>query len=188
MAWATKDKKKAKQEDLRKPNFQPNNMPEHLVLTVFVDGEIVDDLEIPQNPKLSEAGNITYKGGIAGGWPLEGDPTHALNSITIVMADGTTLKTSEEAAHDSKAGNPTIFHGAPIEIRRFDGVVTKHRISVWTTQGADGTYGLKATTMPAAVGRPRGPQVVGRAGAGFGLIPRVSAAAVAAAEAAAVNA
>lgn len=162
--------------DTRKLNEQPNNHPANIVVTAFTEGEEIDFVEVPQNVKLSDKGAVTYKGGIAGGWEMEGAPVATLNSLSYVI-DGVTLKPSAERAHDSSKGNPTIFHGGTITVPVAGQEPKKYQVQVWTTYSLKHeAYSLDVKAFPVAIGtgRPRGPQVVGRVGSGFSLRPEAA--------------
>lgn len=171
---ATTARSKKKTEDTRALNLQPNAMPATITVTVFSEGVEVGPVTVPQNGKLSDKGNVTFKGGIAGGWVLEGAPIPTLNSLSFVI-DGVELTPSAARAHNSSNGNPTIFHGGTISLPVAGGAPLRHTVQVWTTYSAKyETYSLSVKAFPAPTGggRPRGPQVVGQVGGGFHLVDR----------------
>lgn len=165
-----------KAQDTRALNFQPNNMPEHIVVVVSTDGEEIGPIAIPQNAKLSDKGNVTFNGGIKGGWVLEGSPNAALASLSFVIG-GVELKASSDGVHLSSNDNPTIFFGGTIQIKAFDAAEPRRfTVQVWATYSVKHeSYSLsvKAFPAPSATGRPRGPQVVGQVSPGFVLAPQV---------------
>lgn len=162
-----------KQEDTRKPNFQPNTMPSHVTVVAFIDGEEIGEAKIPQNDKLSGAGNVTYKGGITGGWMLDGEPNDTLAALAFNV-NGVRMKASSDGVHKSSHGNPTIFHGATIELEDTKAGERRHTVQIYATYSEKHeSYSLSVKVFPApvATGRPRGPQVVGEVSGGFVLLP-----------------
>lgn len=176
MATATRYNK-SKAVDTRALNVQPNNWPEALVVTVFLEGEEVGPVEAIQGKKLSPNGAVTYKGAIAGGWELEGEPTETLRQLSFV-SNGVDLKIGAEGVHQAESGNPTVFLSGVVELKPFSGQAVRYSVRVRATYVVkDEAYCLHVESWPAPVGAPRGPQVVGRVGAGFVLRPRPAKAA-----------
>jgi len=181
MAAATTRRTRTNGPDTRKPNFQPNAMPTHVTLVAFIEGEEIGEAKIPQNDKLSAAGNVTYKGGITGGWMLDGQPNDTLAALAFNV-NGTRLKPSSDGVHQSSHGNPTIFHGGVVELTDAKTGDRRHTVQVYATYSEKhSSYSLSVKVFPApvATGRPRGPQVVGEVSAGFVLVPKATAPAAA---------
>lgn len=175
MATATRNRSKSA-PDTRKPNLQPNAMPANVIVTVFLDGEEVGPVEIPQNAKLSPSDNVTYRGGISGGWELDGEPTETLGLLTFV-AQGTRLSVGTEGVHQSKSKNPTVFHSGVVELEVNGGEPRRYSVRLYATYSVKHEgYSLSIDAWPAPVGQPRGPQVVGTIGSGFVLRPAKKAA------------
>lgn len=170
MAAATRSKQK---QDTRKPNLQPNRLAETISLVISFAGKAMATLAIPQNGKLSDKGNITFRGGIRKGWKLEGDPMTALGNVAL-SANGTALGVSSAGVHKSQsaAGNLTVFHSAVVEIANSEGEPERYMVQVYVTNRVKhGDYNLSVSAFPFnAIGGVAGPAVVGELVAGDGFV------------------
>lgn len=175
MAVATRYQKK-QGPDTRVLNNTGDLWPATVVVTVFLEGEEVGPVNCIQGAKLSDKGNVTYKGAIAGGWELDGEPTETLGLLSFV-ANGKRLRVGAEGVHQSSNRNPTVFHSGGIELRPKTGDPKGYSVRVRATYSVkEEAYSLYVDVWPVAPG-PRGPQVIGSVGAGFTLRPAKKAAA-----------
>lgn len=171
MATATSTRR-SKATDTRKPNLQPNALPATVTVIVLLEGEEVGPISVPQNAKLSDSGNVTYRGGIKGGWELEGEPNTTLKLLEFVV-DGQKLAVGSEGVHNSSKDNPTVFHSGVVALPVAGGEPKRYSVRIYATYSVKfEAYSLSIDVWPVAPPRPRGPQVVGQIGAGFSLRPK----------------
>lgn len=156
-----------KQQDNRKPNFQPNSFPAHLTLVISMAGERLGSIKVPQRDKLSANGNVTFGAKIADGWVLPGtwDNTLPALGFSLELPDGTIVELSKAASgvHTSDSGNPTVGHTCRLSVTpdEKDASAMTYMGQVYPTWLVKkGSYGLYISVNPAGGGTP-GPQVVG---------------------------
>lgn len=174
----TSNKPQQKKQDNRKPNFQPNHLPAMLAVIVRLAGEILGGVTAVQGDKLSEAGNVTYKGGIKDGWMLPGTWMDTLKNLSFEV-NGVTLSAAASGVHQSTAGNPTVCNLGTVELpdSREEGKTVKYQVQVYATWLVKkGSYSLGISAFPQGVltGGPRGPQVIGEV-EGLTVLPRDAA-------------
>lgn len=144
MAAATSTKK----QDTRKPNLQPNALPAQVVVEVIFDGKVMGTIGVAQGDKLSNAGAITYFGGITKNWKLPGDSSTALAALAFTV-NGTALSRSTGGVHANKADNPCVFHSTVVDLPNTGGEPMAYMSQITATYRADkGYYTLQILASP----------------------------------------
>jgi hypothetical protein len=160
----------SKKQDTRQPNQQPNHLQPTLAAVIGYAGN-TGTVQVPQNDKLSAAGNVTYQGGIRKGWLIDGEPVDVLGTVTAEI-EGVVLTRAAAGVHASQAGNPTVCLTAliPLPSAQADEPV-RYQVQVWITYRVKhGDYTLSISGQPFGL-KPgqAGPQVRGDV-AGFELV------------------
>lgn len=85
-------------QDNRKPNFQPNALPEAVAYEISFAAQVLDIIVGLQNAKLSDAGNISFGAAINNsfGWELPGDPNTALGALTFRAVPVSLVRNGDE--------------------------------------------------------------------------------------------
>lgn len=150
-------------QDTRKPNLQPNHMPATIPVTVLLDGAPLGTVGLVQRDKLSEAGNITFTGGMTKGWVLPGVWMDMLPRLGFALEDGTEFTPHASGVHTSESGKPIVGHGALVELPAADGGAVAYQVTAYAKYVPNaGTYALDLSAVPKPTGfGSRGPRVTG---------------------------
>lgn len=150
----------SKKQDNRKPNFQPNHFPNAIAVGISLNGSELATIAVPQRDKLSEAGNVTFGGGLTkrAGWQLPGAPVDALNALSFTvtpanvdddgnisrLGDTVAMAKASSGVHKSEKGNDTVCHMATVELPSSTGDPVKHTVQVYATNVED-AYALSVS-------------------------------------------
>lgn len=161
----------------RVPNTQPNAFVPGLAVEIFLDGEALGALQVPQAANLSKSGNVLFYGAIKRGWQLPGEATDVLPRLTFkvngvdaaLSAQGLHLsapRTRKDGTVIPNSGNePMVTHWAIVDTAKGD-ETEEHMVLVIVKRlhpknGKDQGFSLRVQSAPRALGRAAGPQVVG---------------------------
>lgn len=149
----------SKKQDNRKPNFQPNHLPNALAVGISLNGSELATIAVPQRDKLSEAGNVTFGGGLTkrAGWQLPGAPVDALNALSFTVTpanvdddgnisrvgDTVEMGKASSGVHKSEKGNDTVCHMATTALPS-TGDPVNYTVQVYATN-VDGAYALSVS-------------------------------------------
>lgn len=150
----------SKKQDNRKPNFQPNHLPNAIAVGIELNGSELATIGIPQRDKLSEAGNVTFGGGLTkrAGWQLPGASVDALNALSFTvtpanvdedgnisrLGDTVAMAKAASGVHKSENDNDTVCHMATIALPSSTGDPVKYTVQVYATN-VDDAYALSVS-------------------------------------------
>lgn len=151
----------------RLPNPQPNDYLPKLDVEVFLGGEALGAITVPQDTFLSKNGNVLYRAIIRKGLRLPGEVADVLNALTYKV-NGEDAAITARGIHTSApridkadkvvpntGGDPMVTHFAMVEVADDTQymllIVVKH---LGVVKGTDQGYQLRVQANPRAVGVP----------------------------------